>query len=347
MKTLFGKAAFAAGGTMYHWEDVVLAAELRGKWAKVRERVRQGIACLERMKKDEDCLSEEEVESAENEFRYERDLVSAEEMEDWLDRWGLTAESWMDYIRWSLLRRKWSDQLPGLVSAYPAADEAVERLVKSEALCSGDLERFARELAGRAAVHEKLKETSRSDGGTFEALQPDPSELGLLELDAKVLREKTETLARLEASFEQFRERVLTPKAIETWVRAQQADWTRVDCCYVSFPDEDMAREAALAVRADGRQLAEVAADARTAFHRDRFFIDEFEPSVRGSFLSARKGELVGPLELDGAFALYLLLEKAQPSTDDADIIRRAEETLLKRLVDREIDDRVKWYERF
>jgi hypothetical protein len=40
------------------------------------------------MNEEEDCLSEEEVESAADEFRYERDLVSAQEMEEWLDRWG-------------------------------------------------------------------------------------------------------------------------------------------------------------------------------------------------------------------------------------------------------------------
>ena len=115
METIFGRAVFAAGGTEYVWDDIVLAADLRGDWSGVCERVRQGIACLEKLNEEEGCLSEEEVDAAADEFRYERDLVSAQEMEEWLDRWGLTVESWMDYIRSSLLRRKWSDQLPDLM----------------------------------------------------------------------------------------------------------------------------------------------------------------------------------------------------------------------------------------
>jgi hypothetical protein len=349
---LFGTVFLAVDGAPYHWEDVLLAGELWGEWGEVRQRVRQGLACLERAQDDEDGLAEEQVEAAANEFRYQRDLETAQQTEEWLERWGLDVEGWMDYIRWSLLRRKWAHQLPALVSAHPVDDDAIESLVETEAVCSGDVARLARELAGRAAVHQKEQEEPVPEAEdppaetarVVDILSSGPRQIARSQLDAEILRAKVERLARIEASFQRFRRRALTAQAVQAWIRVRQADWTRVDCSYLSLPREDMAREAALAVRADGRQLVEVAGDAGTSLRRGRFFMDELDPSVRGLFWSARPGELVGPLQDDGGFSIYLVLDKTEPSVADGEIVTRAEETLLRRLIDREIDGRVKWH---
>jgi hypothetical protein len=100
LRELFGQVVFSVGGEEYAWEDVALAAESWGDWARLRERVREKAACLRRMEEgDEDPLTDEELESAADEFRYDRDLVSGDEMREWLERWGLTVENWMDSIR--------------------------------------------------------------------------------------------------------------------------------------------------------------------------------------------------------------------------------------------------------
>ena len=168
MENLYGQVAFTVGGDEYSWDDVVLAAELRGEWARVRDRLRQGLACLRASEEREDGPEEPEIESAATEFRYSRDLVAAQEMEDWLTRWNVTTEGWMDYVRWSLLRQKWSGQIAD-------QDDEVDSLIHVEAVCSGDLERFASDLAGRAAVSEVKK------GGT----EPEEAEV------ADVLRQFT------------------------------------------------------------------------------------------------------------------------------------------------------------
>ena len=151
MKGLFGQVVFSVGGADYLWEDVVMAAELRGDWARLRQRACEGIACLRRWEEEPDALGEAEIESAANEFRYERDLISAEEMEEWLARWGLTAEGWMDYVRASLLRQKWSGDPAGL-AAGSSSEEEIEEDIQAEAVCSGELRRLANTLAGRAAI---------------------------------------------------------------------------------------------------------------------------------------------------------------------------------------------------
>jgi len=273
---------------------------------------------------EEDSLEAEEIETAANEFRYARDLVSAEEMEAWLGRWGLTAEGWMDYIRSSLLRQKWSGQLADCVAEYSPSEQEVDERIATEAVCSGTLGQWARALAGRAAIHASDKE--RPEGAEPANAQ--------------------EKLAGLEASFRRFRERTLTPEAVRAKIRSSRTDWTRLDCQRVSFPEEGMAREAALCVREDGRALAEVAGDADREIASEQVYLEDLEPGIRADFFGAKKGALLGPVKREDDFVLYLVLDKVLPSEEDAATIARAEEAILQSIVAREIDDRVKWHSR-
>jgi hypothetical protein len=107
MKALLEETVFSVGHADYRWDDVVLAAQVWGDWDRIRKRARAGVAFLSALEEQEDDrVSDDEMESAAEEFRYARDLISAEEMEDWLGRWGLTAETWMDWVRVSVLRQK-------------------------------------------------------------------------------------------------------------------------------------------------------------------------------------------------------------------------------------------------
>jgi hypothetical protein len=350
LKALFGQVVFSVGKAEYSWEDVVLAAELWGGWARLRDRAREGESCLRKLEEDEASLAATEIESAANEFRYARDLVSAEEMEDWLARWGLTAENWMDYVRWSLLRQKWSAELADLVSEQSPSNEEVEDRIQTEAVCSGELRRLAYALAGRAALAAREAKEEPGNPGSEEdeaaILGQFPARLreaGLPGIPFETCRAKMESLARLELSFRRVRDRALTPDAVKAQIRSGQTEWTRLDCQCVSFPDEEAAREAALCVREDGRTLDEVAGDANREMRREEIYIEESDPDVRDLFLGARKGELLGPVKSGEDSLLYLVLDKVLPSEDDEGVISRAKETVVERLVEREIDNRVKW----
>jgi len=334
VKGLFGQVVFSVGGTDYLWEDVVMAAGLTGDWERLRQRAREGIACLERWEREPEALEEAEIESAANEFRYGRDLISAEEMEGWLARWGLTAEGWMDYVRGSLLRQKWSAD-PGGLDPGSSPEEEIEEQILAEAVCSGELQRLAGKLAGRAAIAAREADAPHSETG-------DPEEGPAVPAGGNL-----ERLKSLEHSFRSFCERALTPAVVKAQIRAGQTDWTRLDCRSVSFPNEGAAREAALSVSADGRTLDEVARDAKREVRREDVYIEETPPDARDHFLSARKGELIGPVRRGDEFLLYLVLEKVLPSEADESVVLRARETAIARLVEGEINNRVKWRWRF
>ncbi|HYN40178.1 MAG TPA: hypothetical protein VE129_00255 [Thermoanaerobaculia bacterium] len=340
-------------GTDYRWEDVVLAAFLWNEWAEVVERARLGLALSagadETEAEDEDPLAEA-VDAAAAEFRYARDLVTAVEMEAWLVRWGLDADSWMAWIQADLLRRTTPDA-PAPVDEEVSL-EVVSEAVFTEALCSGALDGFARRLAGHAAVFEKLREGDAKEADPNAAsetagLPADFPRLileeGLPGLSPEATRERVDVVARLERAFLDFERSVVTPAAVEARVRARQVDWTRLSCRTLHLPREEMAREAVLSVREDGLSLDEVARDAKAAVEERTAFVDELPADIRDRLLAARKGELLGPLPWDDGFAVVLVLEKTLPSASDETVARRSREDLLATLVAREIDAKVTW----
>lgn len=54
-----------------------------------------------------------ELQTMSEKFRYERDLITEEETESWLDQHGLSAEEFSDYF----LRHYWRDTLRGKIDA--------------------------------------------------------------------------------------------------------------------------------------------------------------------------------------------------------------------------------------
>jgi hypothetical protein len=137
---------FAIGDNVYGWADVVRLAKLRGEWSALAAQVESGMAALVELDARGEEIDDEEIEAAARRFRYDRDLLAADELEAWLDRHDLTNADWNDYLRRALAR----ERLPQ-ASGSASADE-VEAAVWCEGICSGRLDQLARELAKLSAV---------------------------------------------------------------------------------------------------------------------------------------------------------------------------------------------------
>jgi hypothetical protein len=263
---------FTVGGREFRWADVTERVD----WDALRAPDRE--------------LSDAGLDEAAARFRYDRNLVAAEEMEAWLDRWKLTVAQWRAYLRGTLPD---DDQAPWVI-----------------AVCSGTLEREARQLADRAAAADALGE------------------------------------ADLDRAYERFVAEAVTQAALESLLDARRADWIRVDCRTLILPTEAAAREAALCLRDDGMALAEVAAQAGVEMREHALFLEDAEGELGGALLSARTGELLGPIPLGDRFALVLVDGKVDPTLDDPEILRRAQEAARRRAIEREVVNRVTWHER-
>ena len=356
MGTLFGQAVFTVGGQVYFWEDVALAGLASGEWAVLERDLRHGLACVARARAEHVLPGNEELRAAAAAFRYERDLISAEEASGWLARWKVQPEDWMDYLRRALFRSRWCEDLATIADRFPPADKVVDAARHAEAVCSGTLARLARGLAERAACTARAEiasggigdedgvsenaprggDTFVSDGELFAAAE----RLGISRAHACT---RLGVLARVERSCRAVRRRVLSDRAVEGEIRAHQLEWTRLACDSVTFDSEAAAREALLCVRVDGQSLRNVAAAARRFVTTERLFLDQLPPAVGDRMAGARPGEAFGPVAIGGTFTVLQVSGKILPSHSDQEIVGRAEESLFSRVAQRELLPMVQW----
>ena len=113
---------------------------------------------------------------------------------------------------------------------------------------------------------------------------------------------------------------------------------------HVALAHEQAARELVLSVREDGLGLDEVAADARVAVHKTEGSLGTLPPVLRDPLLAACPGDVLGPIPLDGRFAVFVLDDKIMPSLDDPDILAWATTAILDSWIERQIEDRVRWH---
>lgn len=314
------RAAFAVAGTDYRWADVIAAARHRRVWQGLEAEIREGIACQRRAPEVGMQLSASDIWTAATAFRYERRLTAAEEMEAWLVGWHVTKDEWLDYIRRSLLRQRQAADLATAMANFPVTDSDVAGAAWATAACSGKLEAFARDLAARVVAFDLSDE-------------PPPNGDVLQRFD------------ELESAFGAWCGRVASSSAIGKAIALHHLDWIQVDTQWASFPAVEAAREALMCVRLDGMDLSGTTAMAGTDAVERCFFLEDSEPVMHDELVAATDGELLGPFPSNEGFIVVEVISKTLPSVDDADVVARAEATVVDDAVRREIADRVSWYD--
>jgi hypothetical protein len=313
---------FIVDGAEFGWDEIVAAAQVWGEWRPFVEKTRQSMACLLLAAETGQLPAGPKTRETATAFRYAHNLISAEETQTWLSKWGLSVEDWMNCLGGQLLRERWANRLNEIAAANPVSDEEVGEVIKNYAVCDDKLIEWARKLAGRAAIASVAAGSS-----SFDSAGLSPREL----------------VERIEAGFAAGRRLAVTPDSIEASIARRRLDWIRFDCRYIWFPEERIAREAALCMAEDGLTLDEVAYDARSIVQRWDFYLDEIEADARPHVLAASAGEWVGPLKIMEGFPLFSILDKQAPATSDPRIRERAEKSIINSLIEKEMNGRVKW----
>jgi len=247
-------------------------------------------------------------------------------MEAWLARWGLTAEDWTDYLRRRLLVTRWAATLDDIVARHPVTRPAIERCLDAEFVCSGRLAAVAAALAGRAAACERARAE------------------GWMETTVTAVADRAALLDALDAGLESFRRHVATPEHLARQLAVRRLEWIRVRYRYVTLPDPQSAREAALCVREDGMALDEVAAAAHVAVREASAFLDTLGTDFQTRCVGAAPGDVLGPLTDGDGVVLAVLGEKIAPRLDDPGVRQRAEDEVMRRALDHEVAARVTWH---
>jgi hypothetical protein len=139
--------AFSVDGAPYSWGDVLRLAELDGTLEELEHQTRRGLGTARGE------LEPEAIRAAAARFRYDRNLLSAEELEAWLARWHLDLADWNAHLRRTLVRERSSAEL----TVSPAENGALAKAAAVDAICTGLLEREARKLAADAVLAPDMR----------------------------------------------------------------------------------------------------------------------------------------------------------------------------------------------
>lgn len=344
---LADEIVFSMDGEPYRWRDVIVAAVRNESWRDAELRARHGAACAAHAEATDQPLASGALDVAGREFRYDRDLITAQSMEQWLERWGLSVSDWSGFLSRELHRARWVAEGDTLAARYPISDAEAAELALVDAICSGEVVRWAHALANHVAVHGKPGNAppAVTHAPPSADLSADLERVGaLLGVDAATVAETSERLAQIEESFRAFVVAQVHDRALRDYISQRQLDWIQFDCRLLTFPEEGMAAEAALMMREDGEKFTGVYQVAHTEPRQARFFLDQIDDRVRDRFIGARPGDLLGPLHLDDEYVVYEITKKVLPTTDDPAVRQRAEEGLLKLAVERQRDRRVRWH---
>lgn len=337
--------AFIFRGATYAVGEVMRAAAFRGELGAPLHHLRWGEACARAAEEEGLEADGEDVEQAVAAFRYDHDLISAEETEAWLEARGLDA----DILGAHFAREAWLRQMKARIEApaSPPGSIGAEELgaLAAALLISGGFQPRATALvrrlatprpAGAADVMAVAQErkffaerTAGDVGAWLSALGRGEVWLG-------------EMLA-LEASYRAHCAAEITPEKLARALASARLPLTRLEVEQVEFDSRDAVREAELCVREDGLSLEQVAGESHYPFERRLQYAEDLPEAQRDSLLFARVGALIEVDLEGGAFQLRRVVNRIEPQVDEPEVRRRLETRILEQGYAEAIGSDLRW----
>lgn len=331
----WSRPALIANGHPLTVADVVVAAHWRGELQAAWTRLLRLLACQDRATALEETgnlvADEEALQVRSEQFRYDRDLITAEETERWLEDRGLTLEDFDAHF----LTHYWGDVLeepvePEAIDYRSAADDLQDRLV-AHLVLSGEVDRMARALGWRIAARAAGDASAPDDDAAGPGDGRDSADAMTVAWAARIGADPQgiTQLPYLEAAFERERRRLLTPDRIDSTLARRRLAFSRVDLETVDVDTIDAAREVALCVREDGLSMEAVAAEGGYPYERAQTILEDLGPDLQQHLLRAVDSEMLEAVAHEGGFHVRRLLGRSEPDADDEEVRSRVEQVLL------------------
>ena len=333
-----GLVVCASGGKEYTTRDVIEAALFRGEAEPVWMEFLRGVAADDRASEQDLDIADGAIEGAAEEFRYQHDLITAEETERWLADHALTMVDFTDYFH----RRYWRTNLdeeivPQTVDFGPAPAELREMFI-AEVILSGTLEPWAIRLMWRLAAlatdasenanderiakeHRIFLERTKMDAAKSK------SWLNRIGCDQDWL----DQMLAMEAAYRTQCDAVLTSQSQKKEMATMRLPLTRFAAEMIEVESRDAAKEALFCIREDGMSMQEVATEGRYPYRTVSFLQEDIPEDLQQKFLSVVAGEVLDPLPRGDGFQLYRVTEKIEPRADDPAVRQRIDDRILRR----------------
>jgi hypothetical protein len=325
---------FSCGGRDFTVRDVIDAAHFRGELEPFWRTLLLRQAAEEKAAATDAEPDETAIDEAAVAFRYQYDLITAEETEAWLEARGLTLSDFSEYFA----RVQWGEMFAGRIDppAREFADARAEEreLLAADLILGGDFDPLAARLAWRVAAFDA------ANGEVKEEEQP------LARLDAAAIgRDENwlQEMSQMEAAYRARCEQRLSAEARQRELGSLRLPLTRFDVEMIELESRDAASEAFLCVRDDGMSMQEVAEEGRYPFRRTELVLEQIPDDLQQKFLSSTPGSLLEPTAREDGYILTKLVQKKEPSLDDPEVRARVERRILERHFSDVSSGRIQW----
>jgi hypothetical protein len=321
----------------YRARDAIDAAHFLGQLDSLWQEFQRRVAAEKQADEQDMDLDEEAIDSAAEAFRYDHDLITAEETEQWLVVHGLNLDDFSDYFS----RQYCGQALPDVeyeASAFELSSPESRNLFTADLIMSGHLEGMIMQLSwrlaaaaavGKGGVGSDAIEVERQCFFDRSDLAPEqlPQWLEQLGRDSPWF----ERMLEMEAAYTQRNATLLTPQSCKRELATLRLQLTRFETELIELESRDAAKEALFCVREDGMSMEEVAAEGRYPYRCVSFLQEDIPDDLQQKFLSITPGEVLEPIPRGDAFELHRVIKKIEPQPDDPAVLERVESRILGR----------------
>jgi hypothetical protein len=315
-------------------DTALFRGELEPSWT-------QFLRCLKAEKRADELeleLDDDAIDTAAEGFRYNHDLITAEETEQWLATRGLTLDDFGDYFA----RQHWPGAIEEEIEPddinFASAPPELRELFTAELILSGELDRLTTNLMWRLAAVAASEKEDVDPGAIaterqmfFERTKLDETKLDeWLNYIGRDSRWFDQAIS-METSYRRCCQTLLDPRARKRELAMMRMPLTRFEAEVIELESRDAAKEALFCIREDGMSMEEVAAEGRYPYRRI-FFLQEDVPSdLQQKFLSVAVGDVLEPIAHGDGFELYRIANKVEPQSEDPAVQQRVDQRLLER----------------
>ena len=323
-------------GREYCARDVMEAGLFWGNLAEHWKGFLQGVAAESRAEELGLELDERALGAAAEAFRYQHDLITAEETEQWLAARGLTLDDFSDFFARQIWNGMEVEGAHALEIDYLSAPVDLQETFTADLILSGQLDQITTQLSWRLAALCSGNETEPElvDAEKRRFLGRNGMEATELPGWLKRVGRGEEWLnqhAEMEAAFRKRTETLLTPQAYQREMTLLRLPLTQLETEMIELESRDAAQEALFCVREDGMSMEEVASEGRYPYRRLDFLLEDLSDEMQQKFLSVSPGQVLEPIPRGEGFELWSVINKIEPRANDPEIRSRIERRLLHR----------------
>lgn len=339
------RVIFSRGEREFSAREVVDCAVLRGEIDPLwREFARVG-EC-DRLANEQGLEADESaVDAAAIAFRYQYDLITAEETERWLENRGVSVGEFGEYFARKYWGRMYSGAVSVPASTYETAAAEEKDLFLVDLILSGSLDKMAERLSYRIAAQ------ADENGGGGSATEERARFLAarrITDLATWLLQfgrgeEWLNEMLAAEAAYQRRVAAIVTEQALEKELGPLRLNLTRFELETVEVDSKDAAAEVAACVRSDGMQMSDIAEEGRYPFHTSEVLLEDVPSEQQQKFLSVKAGTLFDPIPRGDSFEVWRVKARIEPMLQDVTIRARLEKRIIDRCFNELLGRYINW----